>query len=69
MKSLEQLQLDSNIKIKNVATIRFVLIILVLRVTSGTKMCLKTFIMLTLDIKIRKLNSSMLNQIVSIFVE
>ena len=69
MKSLEQLQLDSNIKIKNVATIRFVLIILVLRVTSDTKMCLKTFIMLTLDIKIRKLNSSMLNQIVSIFVE
>ena len=47
----------------------FVLIILVLRITSDTKMWLKTFIILTFDIKIRKLNSSMLNQIVSMFVE
>ena len=46
---------------RNVVAVRFVLIITVLRNTPETKMLLKTFIILTLDIKIRKLNSSMLN--------
>ena len=43
--------------------VRFVLIILILRITSDTN------IILTLDIKIRKLNSSMLNQNVRMLVE
>ena len=51
------------------ALVCFVLISLVLRITSDTKMCLKTFIILTLNIKVRKLNSNMLNENVSMFVE
>ena len=69
MYPLKSLQLDSKIKFKNVVLVRFVLIILLLNVTSDAKMWLKTVIILTLDIKIRKLNSSMLNQVVSMFVE
>ena len=51
------------------ALVCFVLISLVLRITSDTKMCLKTFIILTLNIKVRKLNSNMLNENVSMLVE
>ena len=45
--------------------VRLVLITFVLRITSETKMWLKAFIILTLDIKIRKISSSMLDQVVS----
>ena len=69
MYPLKSLQLDSKIKFENVVLVRFVLIIYLLNVTSDAKMWLKTVIILTSDIKIRKLNSSMLNQIVSMFVE
>ena len=48
MNPLKYLQLDSNIKFKNVVLVRFVLIILVLRITSDTKMWLKTSIIVTL---------------------
>ena len=45
---------------RNVTVVRFVLIILVLRIISGTKIHLRTFKMLKLDMKIRKRNSSMI---------
>ena len=61
-------KIDRHFKFKNVVLERFVLIILVLRITSDTKM-LEKFILLTLVMKIRQLNSSMLNQNVNMFVK
>ena len=61
-------KIDRHFKFKNVVLERFVLIILVLRITSDTKM-LEKFILLTLAMKIRQLNSSMLNQNVNMFVK
>ena len=45
---------------RNVIVARFVLIILVLRITPATKKHLKTFIILTLDIKNKKTRFGML---------
>ena len=61
-------KIDRHFKFKNVVLERFVLIILVLRITSDTKM-LEKFILLTLAMKIRQLNRSMLNQNVNMFVK
>ena len=61
-------KIDRHFKFKNVVLERFALIILVLRITSDTKM-LEKFILLTLAMKIRQLNSSMLNQNVNMFVK
>ena len=61
-------KIDRHFKFKNVVLERFVLIILVLRITSDTKM-LEKFILLTLAMKIRQLSSSMLNQNVNMFVK
>ena len=48
------MQLDGNVKFKKVVLVHFALIILVLRITSGAKMWLKTFIIVTLDLKNKK---------------
>ena len=61
-------KIDRHFKFENVVLERFVLIILVLRITSDTKM-LEKFILLTLAMKIRQLNRSMLNQNVNMFVK
>ena len=56
-------------KFKNVVVVRFFLIVVALRITPGTSIWLETFIILTLDIKVRKLKSNMVNQIISMFVK
>ena len=56
-------------KFKNVVVVRFFLIVFALRITPGTSIWLETFIILTLDIKVRKLKSNMVNQVISMFVK